>query len=72
MHENEISKIILSLCINIHRVLGPGLLESVYERVLCYELEKAGLQYEDQFEVPIEYDGKLFKKAFTRSNCLPI
>jgi len=39
---------------------------------LCYELEKAGLQYEDQFEVPIEYDGKLFKKAFTRSNCLPI
>jgi GxxExxY protein len=64
MHENEISKIILDLCIKIHRELGPGLLESVYESILAYELEKAGLEFLTQVTIPVKYDGKIFEKGF--------
>ena len=42
MNENEISEIIIECCIKIHKILGPGLLESVYEKVLAYELQKNG------------------------------
>lgn len=38
MNENELATIVVDLCLKIHRILGPGLLESVYEEVLCYEL----------------------------------
>jgi GxxExxY protein len=44
MHENEISKIIVDVAFKIHTTLGPGLLESVYEAVLAYELEQRGCQ----------------------------
>ena len=44
--------------------LGPGLFESVYENILSYELNKAGLAFETQVEVPVKYDGKLFEKGF--------
>jgi GxxExxY protein len=64
MHENEISKVILNLCLKIHKELGPGLFESVYENILSYELNKAGLSFETQVEVPVKYDGKLFEKGF--------
>ncbi len=64
MHENEISKIVLDLCLKIHKELGPGLFPSVYENVLSYELNKAGLAFETQVEVPVKYDGKLFEKGF--------
>ena len=64
MHENEISKIVLDLCLKIHKELGPGLFESVYENILSYELNKAGLAFETQVEVPVKYDGKLFEKGF--------
>ncbi len=64
MHENDISKIVLNLCIKIHKELGPGLFESVYESVLAYELEKAGLKYRTQIEIPVQYDGKMFEKGF--------
>lgn len=42
MTENELSRLILNLCIKIHKALGPGLLESAYEDCLEYELAKAG------------------------------
>ncbi len=64
MHENDISKIILDLSIKIHRELGPGLFESVYEKVLGYELRKAGLGFDTQIDIPITYDGKVFEKGF--------
>ncbi len=64
MHENEISKVVLDLCVKIHRELGPGLFESVYENILSYELTKAGLEYQSQVDIPIKYDGKLFEKGF--------
>ena len=55
MHENEISEIIIGCAIEVHRQLGPGLLESVYEEALCYELSKAELSFERQQSVPIKY-----------------
>jgi GxxExxY protein len=56
MIENEITGIIIDCCIKIHKTLGPGLLESVYEEVLAYELKNKGLLCERQVEVPVFYD----------------
>ncbi len=53
MEENEISGIIINICIEIHRTLGPGLLESVYEEILCYELRLLGLEVERQKPLPV-------------------
>ena len=46
--ENELAKIVLDICFEIHRELGPGLLESVYEEILCYELALRGIPFERQ------------------------
>lgn len=56
MTENEIATIVVDLCLKIHRALGPGLLESVYEEVLCFELEKLGLKYSRQQGIPVIYE----------------
>ena len=59
MDENEISKVIVDAAIEVHRELGgPGLLESVYESALAYELEERGLTVERQRIVPVIYKGK--------------
>ena len=55
MTENEIAKIVVDLCIKIHRALGPGLLESVYEKVLCYELGLAGINFQRQKAISVIY-----------------
>ena len=57
MTENELSKIVVGLCLKIHKTLGPGLLESVYEEVLCYELAKQGLKFRRQHGIIVEYEG---------------
>jgi GxxExxY protein len=56
MTENEISKILVNIFFKIHSKLGPGLLESVYETVICYELTKAGLKYQRQQGIQVVYD----------------
>ena len=61
MTENEISYEIRGAIYNVYKSLGPGLLESVYEEALVYELQKRGLKVERQVEVPIRYDGQLLK-----------
>ena len=53
MTENELSKIIVNTCFNIHIELGPGLFESVYEEILYYELKNSGLNVERQKEIPV-------------------
>ncbi|MEN9441636.1 MAG: hypothetical protein RLZ33_1713 [Bacteroidota bacterium] len=55
MNENELSNLIIGCAIEVHRTLGPGLLESVYENCLLYELEEKGIYAERQVELPIEY-----------------
>jgi GxxExxY protein len=57
MHENQISEQIIGAAIEVHRILGPGLLESVYEEALCHELNQRGLRFERQKPVPIHYKG---------------
>jgi GxxExxY protein len=56
MEENEISKNIVDCCFKIHTKLGPGLLESVYEEVLSYELKKREINFERQVKVPFIYE----------------
>lgn len=56
MTENEIAKIIVDVCYKIHSSLGPGLLESVYEAILCHELIKRGLNVERQKPIPVVWD----------------
>ena len=57
MELNEISKKIIGAAIQVHRTLGPGLLESTYEACLKYELEKQGLIIQSQVGLPVIYDG---------------
>ena len=57
MHENEISEKIIGAAIEVHRILGPGLLESVYEDALCHELHLRSIQFLRQKYVPIPYKG---------------
>jgi GxxExxY protein len=52
---NELSGKVIGLCIEIHRELGPGLLESAYEECLAYELTRAGLRFERQRALPVRY-----------------
>ena len=53
MHENELSEKIIGCAIEVHRILGPGLLESVYEDALCHELKLQGLRFKRQKSVSI-------------------
>lgn len=55
MTENELSSIIIGAAIEVHTELGPGLLESVYEACLFYELKQLGLNVEKQVELPVNY-----------------
>ena len=61
MTDNDITYQIRGAIYNVYKALGPGLLESVYEEALVYELQKGGLKVERQKDVPIHYDGKLLK-----------
>ncbi len=56
MTENDIAKVIVDCAYKVHTTLGPGLLESVYEAVLAYELEKKGLKAERQKPLPVIYE----------------
>lgn len=56
MSENELSKIIVNTAYHIHSKLGPGLLESVYEEIMYYELTKQGLSVERQKGIPVLWD----------------
>lgn len=55
MHENEISGIIIECAIKVHKVLGPGLLESVYQTALAYELRKKGFTILIEHPIPAIY-----------------
>ncbi len=58
----EIAKIIVNSAFKVHKELGPGLLERVYEVCLAYEINKAGLEVQSQIDVPIIYDGVILKE----------
>jgi GxxExxY protein len=54
--ENEIAKLVVDLCFRIHRQYGPGLFESVYEEIFCYELVKTGIPFSRQHPVPLIHE----------------
>ena len=55
MHENQLSERVIGCAIEVHRQLGPGLLESLYDEALAYEVQRAGLRCRRQQQVPIHY-----------------
>ena len=57
MDINELTGSVIGAAIEVHKALGPGLLESVYEECLCRELSLRGIPYQRQKEIPIEYKG---------------
>ena len=64
MEENQIGELLIAAGIEVHRALGPGWLESVYEAVLAYELKKRGLTVRRQVPIPIHYDALTFDEGF--------
>jgi GxxExxY protein len=64
MKENDVSGVIVDCCFKIHTTLGPGLMEMVYEELLCYELEKKGLGFARQQGIPVVYEGFEVKLGF--------
>ena len=64
MNENEIGDIIVDTAVNLHKKLGPGLLESVYEVVLMKLLSKQGLYVQRQVSIPVEFEGEYFDEGF--------
>ena len=63
-NENEIGAIVVDTAVNLHKDLGPGLLESVYEVILMKLLCKKGLSVQRQVSIPIEYEGEFFDEGF--------
>ena len=57
MKENEITRAVIGAAIEVHRILGPGLIERPYEDAICREFHLRGLKWERQKPVPIEYKG---------------
>lgn len=64
MTENELATIVVDLCIKIHKTLGPGLLESVYESALCYELSKLNIPFERQKAISVLYEDTVLDVGF--------
>ena len=64
MTENELSGEIIGAAIEVHRVLGPGLLESIYEEAFLAELENRNIQVSRQVEVPVVYKEKRLQNVF--------
>jgi GxxExxY protein len=62
--ENEIGTIVVSEAIDLHRALGPGLLESVYEAILARRLANHGLEVQRQVSVPVVFEGERFDEGF--------
>ena len=60
----ELTERVIGLAIEVHKLLGPGLLESVYEECLCLELSEAGIPVRRQIKVPIVYRGRLLDEGF--------
>ena len=64
MNENKMATEVFNAAFKIHTALGPGLLESVYEAVLAYELTKRGLVVRRQVPIPIRYEELVFEEGF--------
>ncbi len=64
MTENEISETLIGICIKIHKIFGPGLLESVYEEAICLELLKRNIPFTRQQGIKVDYEGVTMNIGF--------
>jgi GxxExxY protein len=64
MNENEIATIVVDAALKIHKTLGPGLLESVYQATLSFELQRRGLEVVQQLGLPVLYEGTRLELGF--------
>ncbi|MBN2038161.1 MAG: GxxExxY protein [Chitinispirillaceae bacterium] len=64
MNENEIAEKIIGLAIKVHSNLGPGLLETIYEKALAFELHRNGFQTDVQKALPVMYEGMVFDEGY--------
>jgi GxxExxY protein len=64
MTEDEIGRLVVDVAVHVHRNLGAGLLETVYEVVLAHELRRRSLQVKRQVPIPLTYEGIKFDEAF--------
>lgn len=64
MNENALSNQIIGHAIKVHSTLGPGLLESVYEKALAFELNRNGYQVETQIGIPVKYENLVIDEGF--------
>lgn len=62
--EEKIASAIVEAAFVVHKTLGPGLLEKIYETCLCHELAKRGLHTDRQIRIPVIYDGIVFDEGF--------
>lgn len=62
--ENDLSKVVLDTCFKIHKLYGPGLFESVYEELVCYELEKQRVFFERQKPIPLVHETVKLEAGF--------
>jgi GxxExxY protein len=61
---NELTEIVIGCAIEVHRALGPGLLESAYEICLCYELSLRGMAFERQVPISVDYKGAKLDRGY--------
>ena len=61
MNRDTLTEKIIGAAIEVHRILGPGLLESIYEEALCHELSQQGIHYEKQVPMEIAYKGHIIQ-----------
>ena len=68
---DPLTEMVIGAAIEVHRILGPGLLESVYQKCLCHELDLRGIVYEVQVELPVVYKGTKLDCHFVMDLVLP-
>jgi GxxExxY protein len=64
LEHHDLSERVIGLAIEVHRTIGPGLLESVYEGCLCQELKRAGIPFQRQARIPVIYKGTTIPLGF--------
>jgi len=64
MESQDLSAIIIECCLEVHKTLGPGLLESAYEEAVCFELAQRGIPFSRQQIIPIEYKDNILEAGF--------
>jgi len=62
--ENQLASLVVDICFKIHKKLGPGLFESVYESILAFELGKIGIPFKRQVPIPVIWEGMLVEDTF--------